>query len=200
MQVFRYSVVVAAIILLSGCSIHPQTDYAKKASIEAPLTMSKGLSLRTTQNYYPLPRKPNLEAKTPSLVPPGSDLQQYKPKKTAGLKKSKRFAMAKWSEADTGEPILVLLQKLPQAWAEIGKALHATQYQILDQDHSMSSYYILDAKATGKEVTEKTPIYRVYIKKGKNNSSKVVLMSETNKMVSAKIAKRVLGELEQHLV
>lgn len=200
MRFIKFSSVALVVGLIAGCGMHSQSDYAKKARVTPPLDLPKHVSLRSEQNYYPLPQQPNLKTKQPSLVPPGSDLARFSAKKKAvKVRKPQHFTRAKWSEAGQGEPILALMESQNTAWLEVGKALRDTDYQILDQDPTMSSYYILDTKLTDNEVTEKTPIYRVYIEKDKDNSSKIVLMDEDNNMVAAKTAKRVLRDLEQHL-
>jgi len=204
MRIIRYSILLGTVTLLMGCA-HRSDEYMKKAQVVPPLQMPSGVNLKSEQNYYPLPRKPVVNTPPPSLVPPGSNLERYKesalePKViTPTINKNNTFALVKWDDTPKG-PTLVLAEKPDSAWTRVGKALRATDYQVLDQDATMSSYYILDTKVTKQQITEKTPIYRVYVKKDLNDTSTIVLFSENNNLVQADIAKRILKALQQHLV
>lgn len=203
MRFINFSLLLTSVALIAGCA-NPDQAYVQKSHQVKPLQMPAGVNLKNEQNYYPLPSTAKSAAAVtpPPLTPPGCNLQRFEkkhPPKNVSAANASAISIAKWSQSKAGEPILVLLEKQNKAWDSVGKALNATGYQILDRDPSMSSYYILDTKSTGNQITEKTPIYRVYVKADKE-TSKIILLSEKNKSVSAGVAKQILQSLEQHLV
>ncbi|OGO91871.1 MAG: hypothetical protein A3F10_00645 [Coxiella sp. RIFCSPHIGHO2_12_FULL_42_15] len=202
MRFLNLSFIIASIALIAGCNGGKQV-YLQQSQQVKPLQMPTGVNLKDEQNYYPLPNAASSHPAPPSLVPPNSQLQRLEKKTvpdSANVTSNPHaISIVKWSQGQSGEPILVLLEKQNKAWSDVGKALSATDYQVLDRDPSMSSYYILDTKATGNQITEKTPIYRVFVQ-ADNDTSKVLLLSEKNNAVSPGTAKKILQALEQHLV
>lgn len=202
MRFFKLSLVlITPILLLSGCQGGKQA-YLQEAQQAKLLKMPAGVRLKDEQNYYPVPSVPHsANAAAPSLLPPGNQLERFEKKSVThqASVSSRAISTVKWSQGASGEPILVMLEQQNKAWDHVGKALSATDYQVLDRDPSMSSYYILDTKSTGNQITEKTPIYRVFVQADKENS-KVLLLSEKNGSVNANTAKQILRALEQHLV
>lgn len=93
---------------------------------------------------------------------------------------------------------LTISQNPQQAWAQIGKALRGTSYQVLDQDQSMNSYYILDAVSTDNQVTKATPIYRVYLK-AVGNQTEVSILDHNNQRASSDVASRIIDAIQHHL-
>lgn len=211
MQIFKLTISVASMVsvaLLSGCANHSETAYLKESQQVKPLQMPSGINLKDEQNYYPVQGRiaSPQSTTTPSLVPPGSDLQRFEESKNTASSATTSTAAAapaslvKWSQSAEGEPVLVLLESQDKAWRDVGRALKATDYQVLDKDRTMSSYYILDTKATSNKITEKTPIYRVYVQADRAaGTAKVSLLSEQNQPVKASVAKQILQLLEQNL-
>ena len=195
MRYLKYVSVIVAVIVVTGCTYH-ENDYLHEAQTIHPIA-AQGTMVNTDENFYPVPNIPTKPvSEAPSLAPPGSDLQRFE-KKTASFPKKEQFAHLE--QFSDGEQALVLSEKTALAWDHIGKALHATAYQILDQDASLASYYILDAKSTGNKITKPTPIYRVYLKPD-GSDTQVVLMNEKNQPVSPEVSKRILETLQEKLV
>jgi hypothetical protein len=66
------------VLLLAGCQSTTDTSYIKKAGVVAPPVTPPGATpLKSIQNNYPLPKKPNLQEVPPSQEPPGSNLPRF---------------------------------------------------------------------------------------------------------------------------
>lgn len=197
----KLSLSVLTASLLSACSLHTHdNDYIRKGSMGSPLQLPSGVDLKSAQNYYPVPGKANTAEKPPSLIPPDSHLNRYKKKaRVTASNDSLQVSRVKWGLTPSNKAILLLQEKQSVAYHCIGKALRATNLQVLTQDPSMSSYYFLDTPSTKQQITEKTPLYRLYVKKEKDGTSSVELLADTNKLASAAVAKRILQSVQQHL-
>ena len=88
--------------------------------------------------------------------------------------------------------------KPAQVWDKVGKALRSTPYQVLDQDVSMGSYYVLDAPSTGNKVTKATPIYRVYLKPI-GDKTEILLFNQHNQPAIREVAKRIIAAIQQKI-
>ena len=188
---------------LSGCTNHNQ-DYIKQANEVRPLKMPEGVNLNDEQNYYATPEynakprvqpnvQPNIQPSTePSIIPPGSNLEQFK--NSSQNKQNNPIALN-----GEGEAVLVMDQSEETVWPKVLSALKASDYQVLDKDRTMSSFYILDVQATGNQITEKTPIYRVFLQPIANGAkTQVSLLSEKNFAVKPDVAKKVLNHIALH--
>ncbi len=199
----KVSLVAGIATALTACShglLNSHTkDYQQQAKSVSPLVSTPTAQLRHGRDFYPVPAgKSTAPVKQPSLVPPGSNLSRFANGKKVAAKKT-AITVAKWSEINNSEPVLMLSEKEKEAWTRVGRALRASNYQVLDQDPSMSSFYVLDSSVTKNHITDKTPIYRVYLKEQKDGSTQVELLNEKNQPVTTAVARRVLGSVQQHL-
>jgi uncharacterized lipoprotein len=187
---------LAAVLVLVGCA--NKDSYMEQAQQTAALNMPEKVALQKAEPYYQVPYQVNTKIERPSLIPPGSNLEQSatQAKQKQSVAAAKKLATLGHSK---GAPVLAMAENQQRAWGRVGDALRATEYQILDQDASMSSYYILDTSTTGKKITEETPIYRVFVKNSKKNASMVMLLSEQNEKVDARVTNRILGTLAEQL-
>lgn len=176
---------------VGGCAKHDQ-DYVKQANEVKPLKMPEGVNLKDEQNYYATPEYNAKPKSVPSLIPPGSHLEQF----NSSSIKSQAVALNLNSD---GESVLVMDQGEETVWPKVLSALKASDYQVLDKDRTMSSFYILDVQATGNQITEKTPIYRVFLQPIANGAkTQVSLLSEKNFAVKPDVAKKVLNHIALH--
>jgi uncharacterized lipoprotein len=178
---------------LGGCAKHDQ-DYVKQANEVKPLKMPEGINLKDEQNYYATPEYNAKPKSVPSIIPPGSNLEQFK-------SSSLKTHPATLNLNSDGESVLVLDQSEETVWPKVLSALKASDYQVLDKDRTMSSFYILDVQATGNQITEKTPIYRVFLQPiASGAKTQVSLLSEKNFAVKPDVAKKVLNHIALHAV
>lgn len=76
----KMAVISAVAVVLAGCSHN--TDYLREAQTVPPLVVPSTVSMKPTQNYYPVPNTPvNTTIQPPSLLPPGSNLGRFTPPK-----------------------------------------------------------------------------------------------------------------------
>lgn len=198
---FKYVTPLAILTIftvLTGCTYH-ENDYLHEAKTMHPV-LAEGMKIKKGEGYYPVPNIPTKTvAKAPSLVPPGSNLQRFQHKvKQPKKAKSRKKRFAQFEKASNGAQALLLAAKRSIAWKRVGKALQSMSYQVLDQDSSMGSYYILDKKSTGNKITKTTPIYRIYLK-ASGSDTIVMLLNEKNKPASTEANQRILGALQQKL-
>lgn len=186
---------LVTLLALTGCA--KKDAYMHQAQQTAALKMPTQVALQKAEPYYQVLHQINTDIEQPSLIPPDSHLQQSttQTKKKQSIKSAKTLAKL---ESSRGTPILAIAENQQNAWGHVGKALRATDYQILDQDVSMASYYILDTSTTGKQITEDTPIYRVFVKDNKSTSM-VMVLSESNERVDTQVTNRILGTLAEQL-
>ena len=154
---------------------HAQTIQAIKASVNIPIKPGK--------NYYPIF---NVDGRTlpvtqsPSLVPPCK-------------------VMVTFQHNTQGIPIVTISEKSALAWIKVGSALQKTPYQILDQDSTFNSYYILDIKSTNNGIIKTTSIYRVCLK-ARGNQTQIVLLNKDNQPAPKEVAQRILTAIQQEIL
>lgn len=177
---------------LVGCADHDK-DYIQQSNTIAPMTTTAGTGMKVGENYYPVPGKPNINQSTPpSLIPPGSHLQETSTE-------TKNTTRAQLKTTDSGVEALVISGNLTTAWNQVNKALPSTPYRLLDQDRSMSSFYILDLPSTNNQLTRGTPIYRLYLQSAGDNVTQVTVLDQKNKPLSPDLQHQILSALQQGL-
>ena len=187
--------------MLVACTSH-QTDYINKSKTISAIMLPPGVSIKPEENYYPVPA--TTETTSPSIVPPGSDLQRFSPKKQVSQPQAQTqlqkqaSTLTSWSQTKGGGESLVLSEQQALAWKQVGGALQKTPYKILDQDVSMGSYYILDEKSTNDKITATTPIYRLVLQASGSNTD-IVLLNQNNEPATPEVSKRILGALKEQL-
>lgn len=201
MRNFKYLSITGIMVVftstvLTGCTYH-EDQYLRESQTVKPISTTN-TKVRKGKSFYPVPNIPaQTSTEAPSLVPPDSNLQRFE-KKPKSAASSNKQQFARIESSGKGGQSLVLAEKSSLAWKDVGKALHDTSYQILDQDPSIGSYYILDAKSTGNKITKTTPIYRVLLKSDGGNTH-VVLLNDKNQPASADVSKRILKALQKKL-
>ena len=201
MRYLKFVFLFAVAATLVGCANHKR-DYLYQSNSVGPMVAAPGVQVKKGQNYYPVPNVSSGAVQSPpSLVPPGSDLQRFKKKTkvtTTTTPKPKQKLATNFKKDPKGAPVLALPEAEKSAWTDVGRALQATSYKVLDQDRSMASYYILDSDTTGQKITKKTPIYRVYLK-ANGAKTDVLLLDEENQPVPTSISQRILNALQKKL-
>lgn len=199
MRVIRFIGVTCAVATLAGCSWSKQqlhrhdNDYLQGSGQVAHMDKPGHRAMQMGE-YYPVPAGGKVDAKRPSTVPPGSNIQTSQAKSTS-ISKNKTTELVKQK---SGDETLMVASNNTKAWATVGKALKASGYQVLDQDSDMGAYFILDAKATEDKITNKTPILRVNLKATQDKTA-VTLASHDNGHIDVAIQDRILQSLQQQL-
>ncbi|MBW5802331.1 outer membrane protein assembly factor BamC [Coxiella endosymbiont of Ornithodoros amblus] len=188
--------VIAIMTLLIGCAKRPQ-NYLTHAWTVPVMRTSTDMPVKRGENYYPLPSATPSAIQSPSLVPPGSNLQRFENQTQLQQSFSKR-AMATLQQSNQGSPVMVIVEKPAVAWSKVERALQKTPYQILDQDSTLHSYYVLDVKGTNNKITKATPIYRVYLK-AQGNQTEVILLSKGNQPAAKDVSQRILTAIQQKI-
>lgn len=194
----RYLAIITTMtmtIFFVGCARNPR--YIAQDQTAHPMTIPVNTRVKQAASYYPVPNNTPSVAQSPSLVPPGSNLQRFKNQSQRQLNSNKKLATLQ--QNNNGSPVLIVSEKQNQAWAQIGRALQKTPYQILDQDSSLSSYYVLDIESTNNKITKTTPIYRVYLKSN-GNQTQVVLLNKDNQPAAKDVTQRILMAIQQKFV
>jgi uncharacterized lipoprotein len=159
-----------------------------------------GSTVKTGENYYPVPASSAATMQKPSLVPPGSKMSetepQLKPLTTQGPAATQQTMQTKVT--DSGKQALALNYDLNRSWLLVGKALRAAGYRILDQDKSVASYYIFDIRSKGQAISRTTPIYRVHLQTV-GTATQVTVLTQTNTAAPKAVAAAILGQIEAKL-
>jgi len=124
----------------------------------------------------------------PSIVPPGSNLQRF-----AKAKKVTNASLASL-QTQNGQTVVAVKENVNVAWKEVPVVLSNTPYHVLDEDRSLSSFFVLDTLQTKAQITEKTPIYRLLLQP-KGTNTIIHIVSRDNKPIPPAISKRILTSL-----
>jgi len=199
----RYLKILAILFVLMGLSAcsaklhygnHNQ-EYIRQSHMVHPLVIPPGAKAPKQQSYYKVPNIPASYNAKPvtSLVPPDSNFVKHQKQAAVNTKNTKNTKLA------NNAPVLVLKKtKATQVWARVGRVLKASNYQILDRDNAMGSYYVLDTQQTNNQITKQTPIYRLYVKQvGTNTQIKV--LNQKDRPANAKVASRILATIQTNL-
>ncbi len=204
MQLIRLIVIALVACTLASCAkygmSHNQKKYAQFGGQVHKAVAPQGVPPIKQQAYYAVPNR-NVApgASQVSLVPPGSRvLQAQTETKVKKTTYARAQGQSSWVKLKDGSPALMLSMNANQAWASVGKALHSSKIQVLDQDSSIKSYYVLDTSVTNNKVTQTTPIYRLYVKQ-LGNQSELSVVSQKNRAVNPAITTRILTAVQRQL-
>lgn len=213
--VLRVAVGVIVAVGLSGCTklgFGDHSDQYQQAKTLTPISAPKGTAAVKGKNYYPVPaaRAKSAGHKQPSLVPPGSKINQYRAAKEKPKAAKSSQATKKSTSASTAKTVrtakllddgqrLDLAMSSKKAWKAVGAALKQTDYRVLDQDSGMGTYYVLDTQVTRHHITKKTPIYRLQVKAEKSGHSDVTVFDQYNKPAPADVSEAILAVVYQRL-
>ena len=185
---------VITIIFLGSCAKHSQ-DYIIHSQTIAPLVVPANTP-KKGQNHYSVPNLPSV-TQSLSQLPPSSNLEQFKDQSqwqlwSSSVNQKKIAAMQSSTDKQLS---LIISNNIGQAWIKIKRALQKTPYQIVDQDNSLSSFYILDIKSTNNKITKATPIYRIYLR-SRGNQTQVVLLNTNNEPAAKDVTQRILSAIQ----
>lgn len=196
-----------SILVLAGCA--HKNAYLKEAQTVPPMVVPANIKMKPSENYYPVPGAPVIVTPPPQ-EPPGSNLQRFKARKNPPQAlaqptvtvASQTTELPPVAETSTiryaaAQPLMVA-QSENKLWVKVGRVLQHSSYQILDQDPTMGSYYVLDAKSTGNKLTESTPIYRIYLKP-ENDKTEILLLDKQNQPAVGNAAERIMTVLRNGL-
>jgi len=198
MRFLKFVPLLLLAVLVSACSttgsgVHSD-DYIKQSQSVHPMLIPAGVAMPKQKPYYRVPavavRSGNA---SPSLLPPGSKVLQYRASKHHVQTTGKVFARLNKSATR-----LTLSLNAKNAWPVVGRALQKTRYQVMDKDSGMGTYFLLDTEKTGNKITQSTPIYRLVIKKA-GKKSRVSVMNQKNHLVDAGVAMRILSAVKKNL-
>jgi len=191
---FSNLILLGFCVLLMGCDHVPfhskSHSYLDESKAISSTGSVRGAQLKGARQYYPVPPIKNmtLAKQRPSIVPPGSDLQRFAKKKTSTISQLAKL------ENQNNKTFVAVNENINKAWKDVPVALSNTPYHVLDEDRSLSSFFVLDTPTTNNEITEKTPIYRLVLVP--NGVETVVkLESRDNKPVSPEVKNRILTSL-----
>lgn len=208
---FRFWFSVSSILMLAGCSHLPfhskSHSYLQESGSIPEVQSTPTAQIKLGPNFFPLPPIDNIQVarQTPSLVPPGSNLERFK-KQPAAPSASSAPAAAPLApqakalvQSQNGLTILSAKEPVAAAWKDLPKALAQTPYHILDQDESMESYYVLDTTQTKGQITQKTPIYRMSLVQA-GSATSIELTGRDGSPLPADISQRILSTVAQNWV
>lgn len=211
LAIFHHTIKLLSIslvtLLLFACSAPKYAsidkNFVEQAKMSHKIVVPKGADAPQQQPYYAVPEGAgHIQAARVSLVPPGSNIPHYLKPST---KPSNNVMALQTANTEASQPrvaaaakTLTLPKKASEEWAIVGRALKKTPYKILDQDANMGSYYVLDVKSTGNQITSRTPIYRVSLKTA-GKQTQVSLMDQFNQPANPQVAQRILGALQKQL-
>lgn len=203
MRIMKLTGMACVVAALAGCSwsksqLHRHdNDYVQGGGQVAQMDLPAGERAHQMGEYYPVPPGGNVDARPPSLTPPGSNLHSSKdaPVKVAQKTSANKTQLVKLK---SGSEALVMASNSTAAWGKVGSALKASGFQVLDQDSDMGTYFILDAKETNDRITKQTPILRVNVTADQQNTQ-VTLASHDNGSVADTVSDRILHQLQQQL-
>lgn len=188
---------ITTLVFLGSCAKYSD-DYIINSRTIAPLVVFANTPIKKGQNYYPVPNAPSVTKKASQLLPPGSNLEQFQNQiQLQSSPASQKKLVAMQSSIDK-QSSLIISDNISQAWMKIGRALQKTSYQILDQDSTLSSFYILDIKSTNNKIIKATPIYRIYLKP-RGNQTQVVLLNKNNQLAAKDVTQRILSAIQQKM-
>lgn len=192
------------------------------------ISVPPGLSASDLQNTYPIPDTNTAQATAPNAIPPGSHPERFATQNVVHSSKTSKVgnaslvpAVAKMTlsappistvsamqspgsnaltpAGQTNALQLQLHMSEQKAWESVGKALLAAHVQVLDQDDTMGSYFILDPTATNNRITATTPIYRINLLAQGSDMTQVVVLDQKDQKADSLVTARVLNTLRRSL-
>lgn len=199
-RMIKLITIFTCVLMLSSCAHmnYSQKHYQKYVGTVSPVIVPKGLALKKGEPYYQVPKiTTTAPAKSVSLIPPGSKVLQYRHSKNQKIQSAS--INSQWSYSKNGRTSLKLPITPEVAWRKVEKALQKTPYKVLDKDSAMKSFYVLDTERTGNSITQKTPIYRLFIEKLGKKESQIAVLNRRSQPVNPDVAKRILGVLKKDI-
>lgn len=199
-KAIKLIIIFTSVLMLSSCAHmnYSQKHYQKYVGTVSPVIVPKGLALKKGEPYYQVPKITTSAPAGPvSLIPPGSKVLQYRHSKNQ--KNQSALINSQWSYSRSGKTSLKLPITADVAWQKVNKALQKTPYKILDKDSTMKSFYVLDTESTDNSITQKTPIYRLFIEKSGKKASQIAVLNRRNQPVNPDIAKRILSAIKKDI-
>lgn len=188
---------VTMMALVWGCVKHSQDAVHSQAIV--PL-IAPADTLKTGRNYDFVLNLPSVTQSHSQLPSGGSNVEQFNNQSQMQLQAllagQKKRAEMQFSHDK--QPSLIMPNNISQCWKKVECALQKTPYQIVDQDSSLSSFYILDIKSTNNKITTATPIYRIYLE-SQGNQTHVVLLNKNNQPAAKDITRRILSAIQQRV-
>ena len=206
MKKYTIALIIASTLLLSACAkktgvLRSHTnDYQEYASSVHTFKVPNGNQLA----YYPIAQPKPGNVATSTLPPgfyPDQVIKDHDMREVAmrQAKKGEKMATVQtdstMTTAAANATELPLTMSMKTAWAKVSDSLQQAGYQILDQDESLHSYYVLDSSQTDHKITTSTPIERVLLTP-KDQQVIVSVLDQNNKPASADISGRILGAIK----
>ncbi len=211
---FRFLVSIFPFVLLMACSrtpYHSASDqYLKETGSIPPVQSAPNARIKTGPNYFPEIAISNMQLarQTPSLIPPGSNLERFKKQPAPSIAPVASSAVPVTSapktssgvklQSDNGVTALMVSATVSQVWSTIPKVLANTPYHILDQNQAQAVYYVLDTTQTDGQITQTTPIYRMSLAPISARSSIIRLFNRDASAAPAKVSQRILNTVAQN--
>lgn len=230
---FRFLISVGSVVLLTACSqtpFHSRSDeYLKETGSIPPIQSTPAARIKTGPNYFPYVPIDNLPLarQTPSLVPPGSNLQRFKAQATPAANQAAQAQKTVVQsqvprqmnstpavnstvqapapatsgvklQSKNGVTALMIASTVDQVWNSIPRVLASTPYHILDQNQARATYFVLDTTQTNGQITQATPVYRMQIAPLSPTSSILRLFNRDGTAADPKVSKQILSALAQN--
>lgn len=200
---FRFLVSSFIVALVAGCSHLPfhskSHSYLQESGSIPEVQSTPTAQIKTGPNFFPLPPIDNIQLarQTPSLIPPGSNLERFQKSPAAPVTAAPQPKAL--VQLQNGRSILSVNEPVATAWKDLPKALAQTPYPILDQDEAMESYYVLDTTQTKGQITQTTPIYRMNLLQA-GVATAIELTGRDGSVVPEKSNQQILSTVAQNWV
>jgi uncharacterized lipoprotein len=181
------------VALLTGCAAFQsssQDNWTQAQSISETKLPHDGNS--NIETYYPIPPVSMAPMVQPNVLPPGSEIARTQAQSQARVMPQRSSVVASSASA------IILNSNYDQAWQQVGRALRASGYKIMQQDSSLGSYYVLDLASSGGKLKDTTPIYQVHLANKANNVA-VNVLNEKSQVANTAVSSRILGAIRSRL-
>jgi uncharacterized lipoprotein len=169
-----------------------KTAHSSIDEMNVPNTMNGG----KIQNDYPVPPVSSNSGDV-SLIPPGSNIPSDVKSPSAQQTISNAPAPTPSTASIQGNQLTVN-KSMQQAWPKTGQVLKSSGYSIVEQDSSMSTYYIADKASSGGSLKKDTPIYQVHLQPS-NDGTNIMVLNAQNQPANPAVANRILGTLKNSM-
>lgn len=196
-----YLSAVSMALGLTGCSsiTHKYENFRNNHEAYHPTAESvpptKGIDQQqVSSNYQVKPLQNPSQVQTASIVPPGSNLEKpaaSAPAKTATATTTQPSTTTP-SSTSPAKQTYVVAGKYNDVWKKVGVAIKKANYQLLDQDSGLGTYYVLDTSVTSGKINETTPIYQLHLTQVPQGIQ-LSLLNSQSEPASADVTQRILG-------
>lgn len=195
------SMSLTACSYMTGSSPNYDTNkaYRNGSPTNPDINVPPDLNGSKIQNNYAIP--PAAGNGDPSLAPPGSEMQnaqmaQQQMAQAQSMPQNPAPAAPRRVPVEGNQ--VTISKNLKQTWAETPKALSSSGYSIVEQDASLSTYYVADKVGSGGSIKHDTPIYQVQLQPS-NQGTVILLMNSHNQPADQSVSNRILGTLRDKL-